>query len=132
MYTHVTRSAAALHAKAKRIPIHHSTRLRMRPKKAMAMLAVLAALVFMDAGVSVAHAETADATTPVTLAQQSRQGGDRPARPPREALEACTDQTSGSACGFSGRDGQKITGTCRSPQANVPLACAPAERPQNG
>ncbi|SNS59471.1 hypothetical protein [Antarctobacter heliothermus] len=134
MFTHATRSATALHTKAKRIPIYYSTLPRMRPKNVIAALAVLAALIVLDMGVSAAQADPSDTTTPLTLAQQSQQGGagNRPARPPREALEACTKQTSGSPCGFSGPDGHQITGTCRSPQANVPLACTPADMPRKG
>ena len=53
-------------------------------------------------------------------------GKDRPPRPPREAIEACEDLDAGDACGFLGRDGDTVEGTCWQPDASKPLACRPA------
>lgn len=61
------------------------------------------------------------ASNAVTLAQNSGPGG---GRPPREAVDACEGKSSGAACSFEGRDGSS-SGTCQSPESNVPAACVP-------
>ena len=136
MFTQDTRSIKATRARVKEIPVYHSSVARMRPTAKVVVAMLMAAMFGTVIGMSAAHAGTdySDTGTNMVLAQQSQSGGsgNRPGRPPQEALEACAEQTSGSACGFSGPDGQQIPGTCRSPQANVPLACAPADMLLNG
>jgi hypothetical protein len=56
-------------------------------------------------------------------------GGDCPPRPPREAVEACADKASGDSCSFEGREGEAVTGSCFSPEADKPLACRPDHPP---
>lgn len=51
--------------------------------------------------------------------------GDGPPRPPREAVEACADKASGDECSFEGREGETVSGSCFSPDADRPLACRP-------
>lgn len=136
MFTKDTRSNKAARAHARKIPVYYSSVMRIRPAAKVVVAMLLAAMFGTVIGMSAAHAETArsgDDTTTI-LAQQSQPGGagNRPGRPPREAMEACAEQASGSACGFAGRDGQQITGTCRAPEADVPPACVPAEMPQKG
>ena len=58
--------------------------------------------------------------------QNLRQG------PPPQALDACADQTQGSACSFSLPNGNQINGSCVTPPNTTELACAPkGVRPQN-
>lgn len=130
-----THRKSATCIKAKPVPVFYSTVSRIRPTVKIALVFLAPAIFTAAIGISAAHAETVfDAgSTATILAQQSapRGGGNGAGRPPREAMEACAEQSSGSACGFIGRDGQKIPGTCSAPEANVPLACTPADRPQN-
>jgi hypothetical protein len=49
-------------------------------------------------------------------------------RPPREAMEACKEKSSGASCEFSGKHG-KISGKCWSPDSSKPLACKPDHAP---
>ena len=63
--------------------------------------------------IGAAHAQPAD--------------GNRPSRPPAEALAACTSATSGQTCSFTLADSKKLTGTCGAPEQGVPLACHSAE-----
>ncbi len=52
--------------------------------------------------------------------------------PPREALAACENQSSGAACSFTLPNGNAITGVCIQTPASSQLACAPQGRnPQN-
>jgi hypothetical protein len=55
----------------------------------------------------------------------------RPPRggPPPEALAACASRSAGAACSFTGRGGERITGTCFTPASTLPLACRPAGGP---
>ncbi|MCP4489463.1 MAG: hypothetical protein GY820_19440 [Gammaproteobacteria bacterium] len=46
-------------------------------------------------------------------------------KPPKNALEACSQASSGSQCSFSGRGGENVSGSCFAPQDDVPLACKP-------
>lgn len=50
-------------------------------------------------------------------------------KPPKEALDACVGKTAGASCEFSGRNQEKVTGTCFQPNTNLPLACRPANMP---
>jgi len=54
------------------------------------------------------------------------QGENPPARqPPQEALNACANQTEGSACSFTLPNGNSIDGACITPPNLNQLACAP-------
>ena len=65
----------------------------------------------------------------------AQQDGKRRAPPP-EAMQACTNQSEGAVCTFSGRRGE-VTGACIVvPEIDSQLACAPKgsprdERPRN-
>ncbi|WP_204318801.1 hypothetical protein [Pseudooceanicola aestuarii] len=63
-------------------------------------------------------------------AYQSAQGQSRPqgggGRPPRAAIEACADKAANDACSVT-LDDRQMPGTCRSPDAQRPLACIPAD-----
>jgi hypothetical protein len=50
--------------------------------------------------------------------------GEHP-RPPKESLEACAKKSSGSSCEFTGKNNEKVTGTCFQPNTSLPLACRP-------
>lgn len=56
-------------------------------------------------------------------------GEGHPPKPPPEAIEACSDLSSGDACEFSGRNGERVEGSCWSPNSDLPLACRPANAP---
>ena len=46
--------------------------------------------------------------------------------PPPEAIEACADKSEGDSCGFSGRQGEAVEGTCFAPPSEgKALACKP-------
>jgi hypothetical protein len=46
---------------------------------------------------------------------QEQGNGDHPHGPPPEAIAACAGKSSGASCGFVGRQGEQLTGTCFSP-----------------
>jgi 4-amino-4-deoxy-L-arabinose transferase-like glycosyltransferase len=53
--------------------------------------------------------------------------------PPPQALDACANQTQGSACSFTQPNGNTINGSCITPPNTESLACAPqGMNPQNG
>ncbi len=54
---------------------------------------------------------------------QQQTGGHR--KPPREAIEACDQVSSGSQCSFTDPKGNNVSGTCFAPQDDLPLACKP-------
>jgi hypothetical protein len=136
MLTQDPRSTKAARARIQEIPVYHSSVPRKRPATKLIVAMLMAVLFGAVVGTSAAYPGTdySDNDTSMILAQQSQPGGPgtRPGPPPREALEACADQTSGSTCSFSGPDGQQISGTCDAPEVNVPLACTPADRPGHG
>jgi hypothetical protein len=77
----------------------------------------------------------------VQQSQQGGQGGQQPPhKPPREAFEACSGKAAGATCGFTGREGRQVNGTCSAPRESTSLAglnvCHPqhreGERPQSG
>lgn len=47
--------------------------------------------------------------------------------PPPEALSACEGSNEGNSCSFTGRNGEALSGSCRS--HGDQLACAPSGRP---
>ena len=52
---------------------------------------------------------------------QGGQGG-----PPQEAIQACASLTEGTACSFTGRQGETMTGSCITPpRGEASLICAP-------
>jgi len=53
--------------------------------------------------------------------------GRRRGGPPPEALEACADASQGADCGFIGRRGEQIVGTCEVIREHV--ACVPEGGP---
>ena len=58
------------------------------------------------------------------LAERSgdQRGGRR--GPPPEAIEACSGQSEGASCSFTGRNDEQLSGTCFTPQESQ-LACKP-------
>lgn len=115
------------------IPVYRSSIPRAQPRQKTIARIILTALLMSFVGISVSHAQVSAPTSePVTiLAQGAPSGaGERRGPPPREALDACAKKSANAACRFAGPNGQKIQGTCMSPQANVPLACAPANPPK--
>jgi len=44
--------------------------------------------------------------------------------PPPEAIEACSSQSEGASCSFSGRDNEQLSGICFAPEEGK-LACKP-------
>ena len=135
MFTDTFTSTRAKRTLDGNIHVVHSTVPRVRPHHKFITAIIISAMVVIFADISIAHAQTAisvDELAP-TLAQAAPSGadGDR-GRPPREAVEACASLAVDATCGFAGRDGQQISGTCRSPEADIPLVCAPADLPQNG
>lgn len=71
---------------------------------------------------------------PASSADASSQPQQTPRNgPPPKALEACADQTQGSACSFTQPNGNTINGSCITPPNTDRLACAPQGMiPQNG
>ena len=82
-------------------------------------------------------------------------GGQQHKGPPPQAIEACQGKSAGSACSFTGRNGEALSGTCFAPpaggpgaagnqtgasnssgapgaQGNRPLACRPDRGGQSG
>jgi hypothetical protein len=49
--------------------------------------------------------------------------------PPPEALEDCTGQQDGAACGIAGPRGEPLAGICRSGPPGEPAACMPKGAP---
>jgi len=45
--------------------------------------------------------------------------------PPRQALDACASSSEGTACSFTGKNGDTINGSCVTPPNSSQLACAP-------
>jgi hypothetical protein len=62
---------------------------------------------------------------------QEQQGdGQRPhGPPPQVAIDACAKLSEGAACSFTGRRGEAISGSCRTPPQQSTLACVPAHAP---
>ena len=58
-------------------------------------------------------------------------GGEHPG-PPQEATSACASLAADAACRFTGRDGDTVEGTCKSPPDGTALACAPARGERQG
>ncbi|WP_324751958.1 hypothetical protein [Roseovarius sp. Pro17] len=113
----------------------HSTVPRIRPHHKFITAIIISAMVVIFADISITHAQTAVSVDEpaFTLAQAAPSGADDGrGGPPREAVEVCASLPVDAICGFAGRDGQQISGTCRSPEADIPLVCAPADLPQNG
>jgi hypothetical protein len=87
--------------------------------------------------IQMAQADQSGQGTQPGGAKGSSGGGERHHGPPPEAVAACKDKTSGAACSFTGRQNEKLNGTCFSPparepgasgaggQAERPLACRP-------
>ena len=49
--------------------------------------------------------------------------------PPKVAVDACQNLSSGADCSFTGKNGESVSGTCLGPQGK-PLACIPAGAPK--
>lgn len=117
------------------IPIRHSTVPRMRPHRKIITAIVISTMLVVFADVSIARAETAIPTAEAmtNLAQAAPpEASERRGPPPREAIEACASKSAETACGFEVREGQQVEGTCRSPEADIPPVCVPADMPQQG
>ncbi|WP_138936214.1 hypothetical protein [Roseovarius arcticus] len=135
MFTNTFTSTRATRASKNNIHAVHSTVPRIRPHHKFITALLISAIVVVFADLSIANAQTAiSVDEPASiLAQAAPSGADGGrGRPPREAVEACTSLPVDATCGFAGRDGGQISGTCRSPQADIPLVCTPAKMPQNG
>ncbi len=120
---------------AGKILLRHSAAPRMRPRRKIITEVLMGAVILVLAEISFARAQTdlPDGEPAATLSQAAPAGRpEGPGRPPREAVEACAGLPAETACGFAGRDGQQINGVCRSPKADLPAACVPAEMPRNG
>lgn len=116
-------------AAERRIPLYRSSVPRRKASQDKFLALTLGVILTGALVISGAHAEgaTLNSEPAVTLAQSAPSGkGDRPGKPPREALEACANAKAHSACSFSTREGETVKGKCMSPEANVPLACTPA------
>jgi hypothetical protein len=65
----------------------------------------------------------------IANAEHNQQSGKRRGPPPPEAIEACTEQSEGSACSFSGHQGD-VSGICIvPPHEQEELVCAPEGGP---
>ena len=51
-------------------------------------------------------------------------------KPPREAVDACKDKSSGDSCSFTSPRHGELKGTCWAPDADKPLACKPKNPPR--
>ncbi|QCO54522.1 hypothetical protein EOK75_00990 [Pseudorhodobacter turbinis] len=115
----------------RKIPIYRSSVPKTEGKKFYQLSLILSVVVISALAISSVHAENLDVTDKgFTIAQSAPSGQSK--RPPREALEACANVNPQSACEFSGRNGEAVQGKCMSPEANVPLACVPANPPKKG
>ncbi|WP_405402560.1 hypothetical protein [Paracoccus sp. Ld10] len=135
MFVEKLRAIRAQSAAARKIPACKSTVPGLRGNQNTILALTFATVVLGALNVSAAYAETVAAPSEqgFSVAQSAPAGqGNRAARPPREALEACADADPQAACSFNGRDGQAVQGKCTSPKADVPLACGPANPPKNG
>lgn len=121
-------------AAQRKIPLYRPTVPRIKGNQSIILAITFAAVVLGALNISAVRAESASATDQGTVyAQFAPSGqGERAGRPPREAIEACENVEPQSVCEFSGRDGGTVRGTCMSPKADVPLACAPANMPKKG
>lgn len=67
-------------------------------------------------------------TTTFAHAKPPEGDGNRGAKghrgPPPEAIEACSNESAGADCSFTGGRGEE-SGTCFTPDENKPLACKP-------
>ena len=125
------KATRAKSAAKRKIPIYKSSVPKIEGKKFYQISLILSVVVIGALAISSAHAENLAVTDQgFTIAQSAQPGQSK--RPPREALEACANVKPQSACEFSGRNGEAIQGKCMSPEANVPLACVPANSPKKG
>ncbi|MDO6585106.1 hypothetical protein Q4543_06210 [Salipiger sp. 1_MG-2023] len=97
----------------------------VRPARLFAIIA-LAAASLTALPVSEARADASDSRV------QLAQSGEKPARPPKEAIDACSGKSNGASCSFAGKDGTSMSGTCKAPDSKTPAACAPAGAPAGG
>jgi hypothetical protein len=63
-------------------------------------------------------------------APQGSSGAGQQQGPPREAIAACANSSSGAQCSFT-NDRGSVSGTCWAPEGK-PLACKPAGNPPSG
>jgi hypothetical protein len=85
------------------------------------------AMTALAAAMLVGHATTSRADGKPPAIGDDEGGGQRPPRPPREALDACQNQSEGASCSFTGH-GHTVTGTCHGPEG-LPPACMPSGGP---
>lgn len=89
-------------------------------KNVLAMAALAAAMIVGQVATSRADATSA----PIG---DDDGDGQRPPRPPQEALDACANLSDGASCSFTAH-GHTMTGTCHGPEG-LPPACVPAGGP---
>jgi 4-amino-4-deoxy-L-arabinose transferase-like glycosyltransferase len=81
-----------------------------------------------DGGTPQTTGQPVSSSNPSSQLPQAQRNG-----PPPQALDACANQTQGSACSFAQPNGNTINGSCITPPNTESLACAPqAMIPQNG
>ncbi len=121
-------------AAQRKIPMYRPTVPRIKGNQSVILVITFAAVVLGALNVTAVRAETVSTAGPGTEYAQSTQSGkgERGGRPPREAVEACANAKPKEACEFPSRDGDAVQGTCMSPKADVPLACAPTKMPKKG
>lgn len=135
MITDTFKPSRALGVAGPAIQVYKPSAPRLSPLSKGITALVLAAMFILCIDVSIAHAQTTTLTDAhvMMLAQAAPPSGAKGKdRPPREAMEACAKQSAKTACSFAGRDGAQISGTCLSPKSDLPLACVPAQMPQDG
>ena len=133
MFVQKYRALRAQAAANRKMPVYRSTVPHVKANQ-NAFLALTFGVVLIGAlNVSAVRAESeTTANQSYTIAQSSTDKGEGKGRPPREAMEACTNAKAQSACSFSGRGGETVKGKCLSPKADVPMACVPENMPKKG
>lgn len=132
MFVQKFRALRAQSAANRKMPVYRSTVPRIKGNQ-NALLALTFGVVLIGAlNVSAARAESVTVANLDYTIAQSAPSGNGEGRPPREALEACSNAKAKSACSFDGRDGEAVKGKCLSPKADGPLACVPADMQKKG
>ena len=135
MFTNSLKSTRATYISGRNTHVVHSTVPRMRTHHKFISVIIASAMIAVFADISIAHAQTATSVdAPASTLAQAAPSGTKEGqgKPPREAIDACTSLPKNATCSFDGRDGKQLSGTCRAPKTDIPLACAPVEMPQKG
>jgi len=134
MFTEKLRAYRAQSAAKRKIPVYRSTMPRFKGNQNAILTVTFVVVLLGIANISSVRAESmANEDLGTTYAQSAPSGqGAQPGRPPREAIDACSNVKPQSACAFPARDGDTIQGTCLSPKGDGPLACVPANMVKKG